>query len=233
MIKPYKKSFDYSYTLGFYPTIELIKRRKDLLRCVYVSSSALNSDGYRKIVELIGSLKIIISDNTISKLSDKGNDHVIGVFTKIEGKLEASQDHVVLVNPSDMGNLGNIMRSMLAFGYSDLAIVCPAADEFNPKTIRASMGSFFALRIEKFDSFEQYLSIYERPYIPFMLQANKGLKQLSFFNEPVALVFGNEATGLPLKLLNEEAVKIEQSPDVDSLNLTTAVAIALYEARNA
>lgn len=41
MIKQYKKTCDYSYTLGFYPTLELIKRRKDLLRFVYASNQAI------------------------------------------------------------------------------------------------------------------------------------------------------------------------------------------------
>lgn len=64
-----------------------------------------------------------------------------------------------------------------------------------------------------------------------MLQAKRGLKEISTFNSPFALVFGNEATGLPITFLNDEAVKIEQSDEVDSLNLHTAVAIALYVAK--
>ena len=102
---------------------------------------------------------------------------------------------------------------------------------YNPKTVRASMGAMFGIRIEKFSSFEEYLSKYERPYVPFMLQAKRGLKEISTFNSPFALVFGNEATGLPITFLNDEAVKIEQSDEVDSLNFHTAVAIALYVAK--
>ena len=231
MIKQYKKTCDYSYTLGFYPTLVLIKRRKDLLRFVYASNQALESDGFRLIEKLVDKSKIIISDNALEKLSDKGNDFVAGVFNKEEQTLDKTKTHVVLVNPSDMGNLGNIMRSMLAFDYNDLAIITPAADMYNPKTVRASMGAMFGIRIEKFSSFEEYLSKYERPYVPFMLQAKRGLKEISTFNSPFALVFGNEATGLPITFLNDEAVKIEQSDEVDSLNLHTAVAIALYVAK--
>ena len=143
MIKQYKKTCDYSYTLGFYPTLELIKRRKDLLRFVYASNQALESDGFRLIEKLVDKSKIIISDNALEKLSDKGNDFVAGVFNKEEQTLDKTKTHVVLVNPSDMGNLGNIMRSMLAFDYNDLAIITPAADMYNPKTVRASMGAMF------------------------------------------------------------------------------------------
>lgn len=231
MIKQYKKNCDYSYTLGFYPTLELIKRRSDLLRCVYVSTQALDSEGFKLIEKLVDKSKIIISDNAIEKLSDKGNDFVAGVFNKEEQQLDRNKNHVVLINPSDMGNLGNIMRSMLAFDYNDLAIIVPAADMYNPKTVRASMGAMFGIRIEKFNSFDEYLEKYKRPYVPFMLQAKRGLKEISSFDVPFALVFGNEATGLPINFLNDEAVKIEQSNEVDSLNLHTAVAIALYVAK--
>ena len=49
------------------------------------------------------------------------------------------------------------------------------------------------------------------------------------FKEKCALVFGNEATGLPTSIYNSNNVKIEQSDEVDSLNLTTSIAIGLYE----
>ena len=57
----------------------------------------------------------------------------------------------------DMGNLGIIMRTLLAFGYKDLAIVLTAADRFNPKTVRASMGAMFSIRIPEYNTFDEYL----------------------------------------------------------------------------
>lgn len=231
MIKPYKKSYDYSYTLGYFPTFEMLNNQPDLLRVIYASTEAVGSEGFKKIQSLVRHDKIIVSDKTVIKLSDKGNDYVIGVFTKKDSELDKDDDHVVLVNPSDMGNLGNIMRSMVAFNFKNLAIITPGADEFNPKTVRASMGAIFRIKIEKFSSFEEYLNKYKRPYVSFMLQATKGLKNISKYDTNYALCFGNEATGLPIEMLNADAVKIEQSDEVDSLNLTTAVAIALYEAR--
>lgn len=230
MIKPYKKSYDYSYTLGYFPTFEMLNNQPDLLRVVYASNDAVGSEGFKKLQSLVLADKIIISDNALNKLSDKGNDYVIGVFSKKENELDKDANHVVLVNPSDMGNLGNIMRSMVAFNYKNLAIITPGADEFNPKTVRASMGAIFRINIEKFSSFDEYLNKYKRPYVPFMLQATKGLKDMNKYDSYYALCFGNEATGLPIEMLNADAVKIEQSDEVDSLNLTTAVAIALYEA---
>ena len=228
MIKPYKKDYDYSYTLGFYPTFELLKYRKDKLRCIYVSEDALKSEGYRKLANLVDSSKLVVSNKVFDKLKEKGNDHVIGVFDKYESKLEEDSNHVLLVNPSDQGNLGNIMRSMLAFSYRNLAIITPSADSWSPKVIRASMGARFAINVELFTSFDEYLKKYPRPYYPFMLQSSKPLKEIEKPKGNFTLVFGNEATGLSDDYLNENAVRIEQSDEVDSLNLATAVVVALY-----
>ena len=55
-------------------------------------------------------------------------------------------NHVVLVNPGDMGNMGTIIRTMLGFNYSNLAIIKPGVDVFDPRVIRASMGALFNTR---------------------------------------------------------------------------------------
>ena len=58
--------------------------------------------------------------------------------------------------PSDMGNLGTIIRTAVGFGCTDIGIISPAVDAYNPKVIRGSMGSFFKVNLQYFDSFEEY-----------------------------------------------------------------------------
>ena len=65
-------------------------------------------------------------------------------------------------------------------------------------------------------------------YYPFVLDTSSPLKDVKF-KKPCSLVFGNEATGLPKEIHNENNIRIEQSDEVDSLNLTTSIAIGLYE----
>jgi len=228
MIQKYSKDLDYSYTEGFFPTFELLHHHKEKARLFYVSSDALESEGYKKLVEEVGKDKVIVSDKVFAKVGSKENAHVLGVFEKYSLPLNQKEDHLVMVNPSDMGNLGNAMRTILAFGYHDLALIEPCADRFNPKTIRASMGAFFSLRIESFPSFEEYQRKYPRPFYPFVLDTSRPLHEVKFLS-PCSLVFGNEATGLPQSIHNENNVRIEQSDEVDSLNLTTSIAIAFYQ----
>ena len=228
MIQKYSKDLDYSYTEGFFPTFEMIKFKKDAFRMVYVATDAVDSDGYQKLKSLVPADKIVVSDKAFNKIASKENAHVIGVFDKFESVLDAKENHLVMVNPSDMGNLGNAMRSLLAFGYHDLALITPCADKFNPKVVRASMGALFKIRIEEFSSFDEYISKYPREFYPFVLDTSKPLHEVTF-KKPCSLVFGNEATGLPPEIHNYNNVRIEQSDEVDSLNLTTSIAIGLYE----
>lgn len=231
MIKAYNKDLDYSYTEGFFPTFELLFNKIDKLKCIYFATNAKDSDGYKKITKMVSSDKIIISDKAFQIAESKQNAHVMAVFNKFEEELDPNQDHLVLVNPSDMGNLGNAIRTLLAFSFHDLAIIKPAADLFNPKVIRASMGSIFKVRIQLFESFDQYLQQYKKQYYPFVLSNDSNSLQDIEFSKNCALVFGNEASGLPTSIYNKNNVKIEQSDEVDSLNLTTSIAIGLYSLR--
>lgn len=228
MIKIYHKDSTYSYVEGIFPTLELINNHPKDLVCVYVSSNAISSDGVKKIKQLISDDKFIVSDKALSIVKAKENSHVVGVFNKFSSKLDENENHLVMVNPSDMGNLGNAIRTAIAFNCHNLAIIRPAADVFNPKAVRASMGAIFKINIEQFDSFEEYISKYKREYYPFVLATSKPLSEVSFI-KPCSLVFGNEATGLPKEIYNSNNIKIEQSDEVDSLNLTTSIAIGLYK----
>ena len=169
------------------------------------------------------------NDKAFNILSPKGNCFVIGEFRKFAGMLSEGS-HIVLVNPSDAGNLGTILRTAAGFGVTDIAIIKPAVDHFDPKTVRASMGALFHTEVEAFDSIEAYRSRFpERTLYAFMLKASTPLTEMEFA-EPCSLVFGNEATGLPDCFADFcTPVIIRHSRAIDSLNLPMAAGIAMYE----
>ncbi len=228
-IKPYKKDSDYSYSLGAFPTIELLKTRPEECISVVVHSSFTDM---ATINELAGknNIPVFVNDKLINKLSDKENVFVIGVFKKYKCTLANDKSHIVLVNPGNMGNIGTIMRTATAFGIKNLAII-DGVDIFNPKAVRASMGAIFRMNCKYYDSFEQYMEEFKQHEIfCFMLNAKK---QLLVNNCPkpklFSLVFGNEATGLDNKFLNYgTSVIIPESDEVDSLNITIAAGIGMY-----
>lgn len=235
-IRPYKGKFDYSYTLGAFPTYELIKTMPDKVIEVYCHSSYTDYENLHKMCK-DKKIRLLQSDKLIAKLSDKENVYVIGVFKKYSSTLEHGKSHLMLVNPGNMGNLGTIIRTALAFSIRNIAIISPGADVFNPKVVRASMGAVFNVNICYFESYEEYKNIYineaedkNRKCYSFMLTAHQQLTVNSCPKpELFTLVFGNEATGLPEEYADfTEPVIIPQSSYVDSLNLTIAAGIGMY-----
>jgi RNA methyltransferase, TrmH family len=229
-IKAYKKDTDYSYTLGAFPTYELIKARPEAVRRILIDTSFTDRDKLTTLCEEKG-LPYEFNNKLISKLSDKENCYVAGVFDKYDCRLRADRPHIVLVNPSNMGNLGTILRTAVGFGIYDIAIILPGADIYNPKTVRSSMGALFRLNFHHYESFDDYRREFGcHEIFTFMLNGENTLTVKDCPKvELFSLVFGNEATGLDASYLEVgTSIFIPQSPDVDSLNLTIAVGIGAY-----
>lgn len=233
-IKKYHKKYDYSYCMGAFPTFELIQCRSKEAESVYVHSKTSESIRDKIIAECQkAGVPVMFNDRVIEKVRDKESCLLLGIFYKYEMSLVHGENHVVLVNPSDSGNLGTIMRTCVGFGIKDLAVIEPAVDMFNPKTIRASMGAIFHMNVQYFNDFSEYEELFggERICYPFML---KGEERLGDFSHPeekaFSLIFGNEATGLDDGYLGVgRSVRIAHSEDIDSLNLSLATGIGIYE----
>ena len=226
-VKRYKKEGGYSYTLGPFPTFELLDTRPELVQAVFCHPSFTDK---AHLQARCAALSLPCEENAkqLARLSDKENCYVAAVFSKYQEALLPEKDHVVLVNPSDMGNLGTILRTLAAFGLGDLALVEPCADPFHPKAVRASMGALFRTRVARFPSFEDYRAQYPpRDFFPFLLDGARSLTLADCPASPrYSLIFGNESSGLPPAFSQVgQSIFIPQSNAVDSLNLSIAVAL--------
>ena len=233
MLKLYTKKDNQSYTLGVAPTIELLEKRPDFVTQVVINPKGLQNSGVQKIIETCKKLKIPMEHNQkiTEKLSATENTYALASFKKYSTSLIPYSDHLVLVNPSDMGNLGTICRTMLAFGFTNLGLIKPAADIFDPKVIRASMGAVFSINFEYFDSFEDYQNKFTHNVYTFMGDGAATVDETKFI-KPFTLVFGNEGEGLAQNYKKVgTSVRIPQGKEVDSFNLSVAVGIALYSAQ--
>lgn len=229
--KPYKKEMDCSYALGPFPTFELLQYRAEQARMVYYAENFRDRE---KLTALCRELEVpcLCSDRALERISQKEVCYAAGVFEKYSAPLGGKHPHVALYCPSDMGNLGTILRTLLGFGLKDLALVGNSADVWNPKVVRASMGALFRLRVECFTDFPAYLAKHGqgREIFPFMLDGGTVLTPESCPEaRRYTLVFGNEASGLPPEFQGYgQSLFIRQSPEVDSLNLAVSVAVGAF-----
>jgi TrmH family RNA methyltransferase len=231
MLKIYRSSAEYSYTLGAFPTFELLKFRPDVAEHLYLHPDFVQSEAAERLIDLAKSYEIkhTIDSKIFRRLSPKENCYVIASFAKYSASLNPTKNHLILVNPSDMGNLGTIMRTMLGFAVLDLCLIKPAPDLFDPKVIRASMGAIFALRFSFLESISEYQSQFSRHQLyPLISDANILLEEVKLSGVPYALVLGNEARGLDVSFHGiGTPLRITHEKMIDSLNITVAAGIAL------
>lgn len=230
--KKYSKKEKYSYTLGAFPTWELVNNNSDNIVVVFIDDKFNDKKNLIRVLEE-KQIYYEIAPAAIKRISEKDNIYVVGVFNKTKEEIIAGNNHVILHDISDMGNLGTIIRSMAAFNVFDLALIGNTCDIYNPKVIRASMGSYFKIRLSFFDTMEEYIEKYKNNLYLFMLSNDE--KDCIYNTKvvvPYTLVMGNEGAGLPDEFEKfGRKVFIPQSKEVDSLNLPIATSIGLYEFR--
>lgn len=229
----YSRNLSYSYAPGLFPTLEALRKSPGLVKRVLLQSG-LSQDGIYQELRSLCSLHRIRTeeaDRLLRRISNKDNCYAAAVFEKPQTRLNPKSAHIVLSQPMDSGNIGTILRSALAFQFTDLALIKPCADVFDPHVVRASMGALFSLRILEYDKLDDYLSEFpERQLFPFMLTGASDLEDaLQSVQAPFSLLFGNEGSGLPESCAKlGTPIKIQQSDQVDSLNLAIAASIAMY-----
>ena len=231
-IKKYQKKYDFSYAFGTYPVIDLLKYRSDQIITIFLKSTAEDSEGIEEVRRLCKEkgVSLNVSDRSINKVAVKENTYVMGVFKKYETELDRENNHLVLVEPRNMGNLGTIIRTMLGFDFRDLVLVGASADIFDPKVVRSTMGALFRINFNHYDTIQEYMSDYSNHSLyPFMLEGSKNIREVEF-KEPFSIVQGNESRGLDNSFKDlGQSVYIPHTEDIDSLNLAIATSIGLWE----
>ena len=232
-LNKYQKKYDYSYAFGTFPVVDLLKLHPDKVYEVLLQTKSEDTVGAEEIIKLckINNIPCEYADRTIERISVKENTYAVGVFKKYESELEKDSNHLILVNPSNLGNIGTVIRTMLGFGFKNLGIIKPAGDIFDPSVIRSAMGAIFHINFEFFNNISEYTDKYPNQNIyTFMLDGAEDILNVSF-KAPMSLIHGNESAGLgnEYKSLGK-SVYIPHSSEIDSLNLSVASAISLWEA---
>jgi len=140
---------------------------------------------------------------------------------------------LVLAGIQDPGNLGTILRSAEAFGATGVVSLPGTVNAWNPKAVRASAGSVFRVPVLA-TSVEECIKRLRAEGVKLLATTAKGTKpaDLAELNGPVALVIGNEGSGVPADLIAkaDATIAIPCPGPVESLNAAVAASVLLYEA---
>jgi TrmH family RNA methyltransferase len=145
------------------------------------------------------------------------------------GSLRADAPSLVLDRLQDAGNVGTILRSAAAFGFSQVISLEGTAALWAPKVVRAAMGAHFALDLVERASLAD-LDALQVPLVATSSHAKDALHETAL-PWPCAWAFGNEAQGLEPNLLGRcrATLRIAQPGGEESLNVAIAAAVCMYE----
>ena len=182
-----------------------------------------------------------VSEEVFAKLSDTQSPQgILCVVRQSEYTLDAMMGtdkkplFLVLENLQDPGNLGTIMRTGEGAGVSGIVMSRDTVDIYNPKTIRATMGSVYRVPFLYVEDIRKTVRRMKENGIGIYAAHLKGKKcyDTCDYCGPAAFLIGNEGNGLTEETaeLADTYIRIPMEGKLESLNAAVAAALLMYEA---
>lgn len=178
----------------------------------------------------------IISEEISQKLSETQTSQGVFAVCKMknaDSTLDEKGKYIALDNVSDPGNLGAVIRTAEALGINGV-ITGGGCDIFNPKALRASMGSALRMNVIDCDDLSDFLLNLKNNGVKiYGTTPDSSCKKITEvdFNDGCVCVIGNEANGISDTVKNActELVTIPMLGNAESLNASVAAAITMWE----
>jgi RNA methyltransferase, TrmH family len=139
----------------------------------------------------------------------------------------------------DPGNAGTVIRTADAAGADGVVLAGSSVDAYNPKTVRATVGSLFHLPVVVEPDVAAAVTAARASGLTVLAADGDGETSLDdagdLLGRRTAWLFGNEAWGIPPEVaaLADHRVRIPIHGRAESLNLSTAAALCLYASASA
>ena len=216
------------------------------VKTLVFAKSALGNPAVEKVAARVlakGGDILEVSEKILTAITRRDNPQtVVGVFEQRLAKLSdirpaAGDVWVALDRVRDPGNLGTVMRTVDAVGAKGVILVGETTDPFALETVRATMGSIFAVPVARAtpEAFLAWRKSFAGLVAGTHLKGAVDYRTVDYAAKPVLLLMGNEQQGLPDALADacDRLVRIPQAGRADSLNLAVATGVMLFEIRRA
>ena len=172
-----------------------------------------------------------VSINVMKKLSNLTNPPKILAVVRVLKEKPIDGNILILDGIQDPGNLGTIIRSAVSFGVDTIVASLDTVDAYNPKVIRGSEGMLFKINYLKRDLLS-FINENKDNYTFITTDVSSGndINDIKI-DEHYALIMGNEGAGVRKEISDEvdNKVHIKMNPVCESLNVSIATSILLYE----
>ena len=193
---------------------------------------------------------VVLSEGAFEKIStEKAPQGVISVIKyldffrnlniiyKEEFFIPEGERAIALYSLRDPGNLGAVIRSAVGFGVEHIVLSSDSAYIYNPKTVRAAMGSLFKVKITVVDDFSSFVNAAResgrRVFAAELTENAKSLRDINVKKSDIFMI-GNEGHGISGEIseICTGSVYIPISDKVESLNASVAAAVFMWEQNN-
>lgn len=200
----------------------------------------------RDLLDQVDATRVEMAPELLRELGEKTDEPpellaVVGLPVDRLARIPTGPDLLVVVfdRPTTPGNIGTLIRSADAFGAAGVIITGHAADPYDPKAVRASTGSLFALPVVRAAApreVEEWVAGLRRDGLPVRIVGTDEAGDVDIAEHdltgPTLLLVGNETQGLSAgwRQACDRLVHIPMTGAASSLNAASAATVALYEA---
>jgi 23S rRNA (uridine2479-2'-O)-methyltransferase len=197
----------------------------------------------RDLIDSTGAPRAMLSAELMRELGGKDEESpellaVVGLPADDPARITVRPDLLVVVfdRPTTPGNVGTLVRSADAFGAAGVIVTGHAADPYDPRAVRASTGSLFALPVVRVPSHREVLDWARGLGVPVQIVGTDERGPVDIAEHdltgPTVLAVGNETHGLSAAWRDacDRMVRIPITGAASSLNAASAATVALYEA---
>ncbi|MFA5576265.1 MAG: RNA methyltransferase [Tissierellaceae bacterium] len=226
---------------GIKVVAEALEQGYPIRNIIYTDQLLAVKDGeelFKKIQDLPNT--IYVADKVFKEISDTENPQGLLAIAEMKNlkieeiKMGGLPFLIYLNRLQDPGNMGTIIRTADAFKADGIIIGQGSVDPYNPKVVRATMGSIFRLPIiyepQDYEDLEHLkargLHIYSSS-----LEGSRPIYHIDF-QRGFVLVIGNESNGIDEKIaaMSHSLIKVPMPGGAESLNAGIAASIIMYEA---
>jgi TrmH family RNA methyltransferase len=211
---------------------------------VYATDLLVSQRAQALLERLVPARHLVLSGDLFRTLSQRDDPQGIAATVRIQDRTLADipliDDLLVIVayQLRDPGNLGTIIRTADAAGATGVVVVEPSVDLYDPQTVRATMGSLFALPIVRVPDgavLPRWLDDVRSAGLPLLVVSSSArATQLHYeadYRRPLVLLVGSERHGLPQPVRDSADidVRLPMVGRATSLNAAAATAALVYE----
>ena len=235
------------YIYGKNPVLEILARSPKRVNKIYIQENISYDNRLKKIVEIAKDNHIIIQKVHAQKLKtmledDKNFQNVIASVAPVEYieleeflkvKTENFKKIVVLDSVQDPHNFGAIIRTAAAAGFDGILVANHRSCPITSVVEKISSGAVNHIPIIKTTSLSASIDLLKKHdfwVIATEMEAEDNYFEIDYTDMNFALVMGSEGSGISKTILNKADFKVKIMSNFESLNVSNAAAVIIYEA---